>query len=430
MSPSVADRQTAGASGLIVRTTCRGCGASALVTLFSLGDLCLCNDFLAPSEESVRIPLELVLCSPEQGGCGLLQLRHTTPQHLMYTRYWYKSGISSTMRNHLGALVRKAERVAALQPDRIVLDIGANDGTTLRSYETRGVRRIGFEPSQLHREAEVGTTAIVNDFFNAPAFHAVAGGDKAQIITTIAMFYDIEDPNRFIADIRECLARDGVWIIEMHYLPTMLQSNGFDAIVHEHVTYYSLRSLQRLLAAHALDIFDVERNGMNGGSFRVYVRHRGSAVAAGAGAAARVRAHEEREDRLQLDRPEIYQRFWRRIERTKTQLREFLEAEVAKGKTVFVYGASTKGNALLQFFDLDTRLIAAAGDKNADKWGRFTPGTRIPIVSPQEVGKVRPDYLLVLIWHLIDEVREQWQPYLAAGGRLIVPLPRFKVISA
>jgi NDP-4-keto-2,6-dideoxyhexose 3-C-methyltransferase len=419
-----------GASEPIVHTTCRGCRAPALAPLFSLGDLCLCNDFIAPTDEPVRIPLELVLCSPEHGGCGLVQLRHTTPQHLMYTQYWYKSGLSSTMRDHLAALVEKAERAASLQPDHVVLDIGANDGTTLRAYQTRGIRRIGFEPNQLHREARVGTTAIVNDFFNAQAFHEVAGGDKAQVVTTIAMFYDLDDPNRFIHDVRECLAPNGVWMIEMHYLPSMLTSNGFDAIVHEHVTYYSLRSLQRLLAAHHLEVFDVELNAMNGGSFRVYVRHEGATFATAEGAAARVRAREDEEDRLQLERPETYRRFWRRIGRARQQLRTFLQDEVAKGRTVYVYGASTKGNALLQFFDLDARVITAAGDKNADKWGRLTPGTRIPIVSPQEAANARPDYMLVLIWHLIDEVREQWQPYLAAGGRLIVPLPRFRVISA
>jgi NDP-4-keto-2,6-dideoxyhexose 3-C-methyltransferase len=413
----------------IVRTTCRGCGAPALLPLFTLGDLCLCNDFVTAADADVRIPLELVLCDLDQGGCGLLQLRHTTHQSLMYTQYWYKSGLSSTMRAHLAKLVAKAERVASLQPGETVLDIGANDGTTLRSYGTPGIRRFGFEPSQLHREAEAGTTAVVNGFFNAGAFHAIADGGQARIITTIAMFYDIEDPHRFIADIRECLAPDGVWVIEMHYLPSILASNGFDAIVHEHVTYYSLRSLQRLLRPHDLEVVDVERNAMNGGSFRVYVRHAGAAIVSPA-AAARVRAREEREDALRLDRPETYQRFWQRIHRARRELRGFLQEELAKGKTFYVYGASTKGNALLQFFDLDTRLIVAAGDKNPDKWGRSTPGTRIPIVSPQDVAAARPDYLLVLIWHLIDEVREQWQPYLAAGGQLIVPLPKVRVIGA
>jgi hypothetical protein len=430
-SPDVASPlQTADASEPIVHTTCRACHAPALAELFSLGDLCLCNDFIAPADEPVRIPLELLLCSPAQGGCGLVQLRHTTPPHLMYTQYWYKSGLSSTMRDHLAALVRKAERAASLKPGQVVLDIGANDGTTLRAYETQDIRRIGFEPNQLHREARIGTTAIVNDFFNADAFLGVTAGDKAQVVTTIAMFYDLDDPNRFVHDVRACLAPNGVWIIEMHYLPSMLDSNGFDAIVHEHVTYYSLRSLQRLLAGHRLEIFDVELNAMNGGSFRAYVRHQGAAFAVADGAAARVRTLEDEEDRQQVDHPETYHRFWRRIGRARQQLRSFLETEIANGRSIYVYGASTKGNALLQFFDLDTRLIAAAGDKNADKWGRLTPGTRIPIVSPQDVANARPDYLLVLIWHLIDEVREQWQPYLAAGGRLIVPLPRFRVIAS
>jgi SAM-dependent methyltransferase len=397
--------------------------------LFSLGELALCNAFIAADEEPARIPLDLIICDRQAGGCGLVQLRHTTPPSLMYTQYWYRSGLSSTMRAHLRGLVHAVEDMVRPQAGDVVLDIGCNDGTLLRSYRTPGLRRVGFEPNRLYREAAAAGTVIVNDFFNASAFHAALGDARAKIVTSIAMFYDLDDPGPFIRDVCGCLAPDGLWIIEMHYVPAMLESNGFDAIVHEHVTYFSLRTLKRLLTRHGLNVVDVEQNPMNGGSFRVWIRPAGAIGPVQSGAAERVRRCEQAEEEGGFDRPEPYRRFFRRVTRMKKQLQTFLRQEVAQGRRVFVYGASTKGNALLQFFGLDSQLIQAAADKNPDKWGLYTPGTLIPIVSPEEAARCKPEYLLVLIWHLIDEVREQWDSYLADGGRLIVPLPRFRVIA-
>jgi SAM-dependent methyltransferase len=411
------------------RLTCRGCGSLSLTPLLSLGDLCLCNMFVKTAGDEVRVPLDLLICDVARKGCGLVQLRHTTPGDLMYRQYWYQSGISSLMREHLAALAQTAERIAGVRPGDLVLDIGCNDGTTLRGYRTAGLERVGFEPNQLYRKAAKGGATVINDYFNAEAFRARFGRRKAKVITSLAMFYDLEDPARFIADVKACLSPEGLWVLELHYLPTMLDANGFDAIVHEHVTYYSLSSLRRLLKAGGFRVDDVDINDMNGGSFRIYVRPHGAKAAPPAGGRARVAAMERRERAMRLEDPATYHAFETRVLFARDQLRSFLEKARAEGKTTYVYGASTKGNALLQYYDLDTRLIAGAADKNADKWGLYTAGTMIPIMSPEQVAKKNPDYLLVLIWHLLDEVQDQWSAWLEKGGRLIAPLPEVRIIG-
>lgn len=411
------------------RLSCRGCGSLSIVPLFSLGNLCLCNMFVRPTDEEVRVPLDLVMCDRSRKGCGLVQLRHTTPGDLMYRQYWYQSGISSLMREHLSALAQKAEAAAGVKRGDIVLDIGCNDGTTLRGYRTPGITRVGFEPNQLYRKAAKAGAFVINDYFNADGFRKAFGRRKAKVVTSLAMFYDLEDPARFIGDVRSCLAPEGLWILELHYLGTMIEDNGFDAIVQEHVTYYSLNSLRRLLQAGGFRVDDVELNGMNGGSFRLYVRHRTAKAAAPAGGRSRVIALDKRERAMRLEDPATYHAFERRVRLERERLLAFLRKARSAGKTTYIYGASTKGNALLQYYGLGPDLIAGAADKNADKWGLHTAGSMIPIMSPDEVARRKPDYLLVLIWHLLDEVAAQWRDWIQAGGRLVAPLPAVRIVG-
>ena len=409
------------------RLTCRSCGSKNLIPVFSLGNLCLCNTFVESSEEQIRIPLDLIICDVNSGGCGLLQLRYTTPSKLLYQKYWYRSGISTMMRVHLRELINKTINLINIDEGDIVLDIGCNDGTMLRSCEDKNVKLVGFEPNDLYKEAEVGTTKIIHDYFNYETFKEEFGGEKAKVITSIAMFYDLEDPNKFVADIKRCLDQNGLWVIEMHYLPLMLETNGFDAIVHEHLEYYSMGSLKNLLKMHDLEPFDVELNGMNGGSFRIYVRHKGSSLKGYEDAERRLRDLEEYERGFDLNNVKTYQSFWTRITEIKRQLGEFIEHEVKMGKKIFVYGASTKGNAALQFFGLDAKLIEGCADKNPDKCGKKTAGTLINIMSPEQALKEKPDYFLVLIWHLADEIKMQLKDYTDRGGKLIFPLPKLEV---
>lgn len=409
----------------VARTTCRACGTAQLTPVFSLGNHNVSN--FVEVEEGVAIPLDLVLCDVAAGGCGLLQLRHTVARELLYTtRYWYRSGINESMRRALADIARKGEQAASLRPGDIVLDIGCNDGTLLRSYTTPQLQLVGFESAvNLMSEARAGTSHIFNEFFRAEPFCRRFNGAKAALITSIAMFYDLDDPNEFIADIAACLRPDGIWLIEMSYLPLMLKRNILDNICHEHLTYYSLFTLRPLLRRHGLDIVDVELNDVNGGSFRVYVRHQTSARPL----SARLAELERRERPLGLNGRPPYDAFARRALDIKTELLGFIQREVGRGRTVYVYGASTKGNTLLQFCGLDHRLITAAADRNPDKWGKKTVGTLIPIISEEEARAERPDFFLILPWHFLTEFLERERAFLERGGQFIVPLPSVRVIS-
>jgi hypothetical protein len=413
------------------RTTCRVCGSAALREVLSLGELCVSNFTDADARgPSLAAPLILALCAREAGGCGLLQLRHTVERDALYRTYWYRSGTNASMRADLGELAARAEAVAALEAGDIALDIGANDGTLLRSYRTHGIIRAGFEPAQnLRTTAEVGGQAIINDYFSAMGFFAALPARRAKIVTAIAMFYDLEDPNTFVADLARVLAPDGLAIIQMSYLPLMLSQNAFDNICHEHLEYYALGSLEFLLARHRLEVFDVELNDVNGGSFRAYIRHSGARTPRIPGGKERLAALRESEAALALETSAPYEAFARRVERIRNELIALLEREVGAGKQVYVYGASTKGNTLLQYFGLDTRLIRAAAERNPQKWGLSTVRTNIPIISEVEARSEQPDYFLALPWHFMGEFLARERAFLERGGKFITPLPEVRVVG-
>ncbi len=405
------------------RQTCRSCGVSSFAAVLELGDHYVSN-FVESSDGQhlPRAPLELILCQQ----CSLLQLRHTTPAEWLYRQYWYKSGVNASMKAALADVSARAEEVAGLRPGDSVLDIGCNDGTLLRSYRTPGIRRVGFEPAQnLVPEAKSGTERIINDFFHA----AAVAGEKFRVITSIAMFYDLEDPNAFVADVVRCLDEEGIWVIQMSYLPLMLSQNAFDNICHEHLEYYSLTSLRPLLERQRLALLDVETNDVNGGSFRIYVTHAGSRLKAREGAGERLQRMLSEEARLGLTERRVYEEFAQRVSRIRDKVCRSVRTEVRKGKKVSVYGASTKGNTLLQYFGLDCTVIQAAAERNPDKWGKRTVGTWIPIVSEEEARR-NSDWFLVLPWHFIEEFQTRERAFLAGGGKLLVPLPVPCIIAA
>lgn len=422
-------KQTASGFSVSERSTCRSCGIPRLVSVLSLGDQYISN-FVEDGQDVARAPLELVLCDPSRGGCGLLQLRHTVEAGFLYRNYWYRSGVNRSMQAALADIAEKAEQLVGLAAGDIVIDIGSNDSTLLRSYRTADLRRLGFEPAaNLMSYARAGGMDVINDFFSAETFRAGFGSERAKVITSIAMFYDLEDPNAFVADVARCLHGDGVWMVQMSYLPLMLRQNAFDNICHEHLEYYGLGSLRGLLKRHALKIIDVELNDVNGGSLRAYITHETSGVQPFPGAPERLRELEETERAWKLMDVETYQAFAERVEGIKRQLVPFLRSETAGGKMVYVYGASTKGNTLLQYFGLDASLLRAAAERNPDKWGKKTVGTNIPIVSEEEARAGRPAYFLVLPWHFLPEFAERERVFLERGGKFIVPLPEFLVVG-
>jgi SAM-dependent methyltransferase len=416
-------------SGLVYeQTRCRVCNSANFIPVLSFGDQAI-SDFVDDSSKSpyagLTVPLILALCDVSKGGCGLLQLKHTVNRQALYSKYWYKSGMNDTMKAALEGIARKAEKVVPLGDGDLVLDIGCNDGTLLRGY-TKKLVRVGFEPTtNLLADARVGTNMIINDFWNYDAFARNFPQKRAKCITSIAMFYSIEDPNKFVSDIAKCLDEDGVWIIQMAYLTSMLDTNGFDNVCHEHLEYYGLLSLEKLVERHDLSVVDLELNDIYGGSIRVYIRQKGRGIPK----SVAVHDLEHSEHELGLDTRKPYEEFGRRIDSTKKELVQFIEKEVGKGKTVYIYGASTKGNVILQYFGLDHKLIKGAAERNPDKWGKKTVGTMIPIVSEEEARAANPDYFLVLPWPFIEEFKRRERKFLERGGKFIVPLPTVKIIG-
>jgi hypothetical protein len=289
----------------------------------------------------------------------------------------------------------------------------------------------------MEAESRKHATEIVVDYFTHENFEkSAAKGKKAKVVTSIAMFYDLEDPNSFVADVAKVMDDEGLWIIQMSYLPLMLEQLAFDNICHEHLEYYSLESLKFLLDRHGLVIVDAEMNDVNGGSFRVFVRKSKATPEKFATApyrdVARMRVAQmlEYEKGLNLTDPATYHAYYQAMEKLKAETMAFVKAEKAKGKKIWGYGASTKGNTLLQWYGLDHTLIDAIAERAEMKFGHRTVGTDIPIVSEDEMRKAKPDYLLVLPWHFIYEFRQRESDYLKSGGKFIVPCPKFEIIGA
>lgn len=407
------------------RKTCRVCYAGKLTPIFSLGTQYVSNFIKKMNAgKNIKCPLELVLCE----NCSLLQLKHTAPQELLYSRfYWYRSGVTETMKKALRDVTCKAEKMIPLKRGDVVLDIGSNDGTLLRTYTVPGLVLVGVEPANnLVDEGKVGLTYFIHDFWNFESYNRKVG-KKAKIITALGMFYDMEDPNQFIADVAKALAEDGIFIAQLMCLKNMLDTNDVGNICHEHLEFYSYISLEYLFNKHGLEIFDIEINDVNGGSYRVYARLEGSGVKPAEGAEERIQ--KVREDEKNLQEKEAYLDFFRRIDENKKKCIDFIKAEVAKGKSIWVYGASTKGNTILQYYGLDNTLIEAAAERSPEKWGKYTIGTMIPIVSEEEARKSQPDYFLVLPYAFFNEFYEREKEWRKKGGKFIVPLPEFRVVA-
>ena len=409
-------------------TQCRSCGHDKLIPIISLGTHYISNFVDSEIEQGIKFPLDLVLCP----NCKLLQLKHNAPNESMWGgQYWYKSAINRLIREDLKDIVNNSEKLLNLQKGDIVLDIGCNDGTLLEFYDKEGVEVIGFEPSQnVALAATKKGFKIFNDYFNAQNFKQEEGDKKAKIITAISMFYDLEDPNKFLRDIVSILDSKGLFVIQQNYLVGMLEQNAFDNICHEHRAYYSFASLKHLLDKYDLEIFDIKLNDINGGSFRTYIKFKNNEnMACFKGARKRLKAIEQKEKILGLDTLKPYQEFASRIGKLKDHLLKFLEIEREKGKTFGMCGASTRGNTILQYLGLNAEQIIAIAEANSDKFGKKTVGSLIPIVSIDEMKKINPDYQIVLIWHLFNGLMDKEKEYLKNGGKFILPLPEFKIIE-
>lgn len=368
---------------------------------------------------------------------GAARLTEVPPSNMMWGKYWYRSGINTTMTKELGNVVQEIVSRVNLRDNDIWLDIACNDGTLLR-HVPQNLIKLGIDPADdtfYTESSKYGT--IIQDYFSYDAYQRTGYGDKkAKVITTIAMFYDLMDPHPFIKDIISVLDDDGVWVLQMSYTPLMIEQLAFDNICHEHAYYYSLMSIKKLFEQYDLKIVDCNLNDVNGGSFRVYVQKNNAEVTSfGTGPLRdvsnfRVNSILEYERKnFDLTDVNIWEKFQSRIEELKEQTVSFIKEEKSKGKVICGYGASTKGNTLLQWFGLDHTLIDAIAERSPYKFGLKTIGTNIPILSEEEVRKMNPDYMLVLPWHFISEFVKRESEYLKNGGKFIVPCPRFEIVS-
>lgn len=406
-------------------TECRLCDASALVRVLDLGEQALTGVFpRTPYEHVTSGPLELVWCR----SCTLLQLAHSYESRELYSaNYGYRSGLNSAMVEHLGRKARGLESLVGLAPGDVVLDIGSNDGTLLASFTVSPIRRIGIDPTAARfvdfypEDAE-----IVADFFSIEAFKGVSD-TPARIVTSVAMFYDLEDPVAFAREVRDCLAPDGVWHFEQSYMPSMLRSTAYDTVCHEHIEYYSLSTVRRIVEQADLELLDVRFNRVNGGSFAVTAGHKRSPIERSRVLIDWFMAQEER---VALHTPEPFRRFEERVFEHRTDFVELVRKLRADGASVMGYGASTKGNVLLQFCGFTPSDIEAIAEVNPDKFGRVTPGSGIPIVPEEEMRERQPDYLIVFPWHFRDNIVAREDNYLRKGGRLIFPLPEIELVGA
>lgn len=402
---------------------CRVSGSANLISILSLGRQTLTGVFPRTRDSLVTSgPLELVWC-PDS---GLLQLAHSyDPGELYGQNYGYRSGLNESMVRHLTHKIHLLEREADLKSGDVVLDIGSNDATALRAYRPRGITRIGIDPtgSKL-KEFYPNDVDLVPDFFSVASFHS-RSVKRARIVTSIAMMYDLEDPIGFARQVAEVLEPEGIWHFEQSYMPSMLRLCSYDTVCHEHLEYYSLSVVQRILDAADLRVLDVRMNAVNGGSFAVTAVHKGSGRRSHAVMVDWLR---EQEDRMGLDTPRPYRDFEERVFRHRQDLTRLLQALRSDGKRILGYGASTKGNVLLQFCCVGPDVIEAIADVNPDKFGSFTPGTLIPIISEAEARAMRPDYFLVLPWHFKEGIRQREMDFLAAGGKMIFPFPEIEVV--
>ncbi|MDT8903853.1 class I SAM-dependent methyltransferase [Anaeroselena agilis] len=409
---------------------CRICGNSHLIPIINLGEQYLTGIFPKTRERKISSgPLELVKCMDLNGqeGCGLVQLRHSYDLGEMYGHdYGYRSGLNQSMVKHLHNKVQKIQQAVTLEPGDLVIDIGSNDSTLLQGYSPNGLNLLGIDPTGVKfKDYYPAHIQLIPDFFSARTLKARVGEQKAKVITSISMFYDLESPLDFMRDVHESLADNGIWVFEQSYIPAMLQATAYDTICHEHLEYYALKQIKWMTDRVGLKITDIEFNDVNGGSFSVSAAKVGAPYPESTSLIQRILLAEEK---IGLSGLKIYDKFRDSVERHRQQLVHFIARAKKAGKTVAGYGASTKGNVVLQYCGLSTEDIPYIAEVNRDKFGCFTPGTLIPIIPEEEARVYKPDYFLVLPWHFRDSIIQREQALLASGGKLCFPLPHLEVV--
>lgn len=404
---------------------CRVSKSSSLKTILDLGNQYLSGVFpKSKNQEIGKAPLELVWCNESK----LAQLKHSYSLNQLYgDNYGYRSGLNMSMVEHLNQKIKKLEDKVQLKTNDLVIDIGSNDATTLKAYKDSEINKVGIDPTgKKFKRFYNKDISLISDFFPTPKLQELFPSRKAKIITSIAMFYDLEDPTLFVEAIANNLDLNGIWHFEQSYLPIMLEKNSYDTICHEHLEYYTIESIILILEKYDLKIIDIELNSINGGSFALSVTHKDC---------KEYEPNEnyinrllDKEKRLELSNLLIFREFEKNVLKHKEDLKKLINNINNDGKKVLGYGASTKGNVLLQYCGITKQDIPFIAEVNEDKFGAYTPGSLIPIIPEEKARSMHPDFFFVLPWHFRDSILAREQEFMSNGGKFIFPLPYIDIV--
>tara|TARA_E500000178_G_C17016367_1_gene753175 strand:+ start:316 stop:1533 length:1218 start_codon:yes stop_codon:yes gene_type:complete len=402
-------------------SSCRICKKKNLKKLFSLGNLCFTGKFPSANQKIKKKPITLVLCK----NCGLVQLGHNFDLKYLYgPDYGYRTGINKTMLNHVKAVVKKLSTKTKLKKSDSVLDIASNDASLLNFYG-KNILTFGIDPIlNKYKNNYKKINYKINDFFSAKKIRKITN-TNFKIITALSVFYDAKDPNKFIQDVKKILSAEGIFVLEFADLVSILKFKMFDTICHEHLEYYSSSVIIELCKNHSLKVFDIIQNNINGGSKQYFISHQNAKYKTNA---IKINKILKEERGLKLNSIYTYKKFIRSIDKSKHQLLEKIRLFNRMGKKIHCYGASTKGNVLLQYYGIDNKLIEYAAERNKLKYNFYTPGSRIKIISEKVSRSLRPDYYLVLPWHFKNEILLRENNIRKKGVKFIFPLPNLQII--
>ena len=394
---------------------CLLCKKKNIKEIFSLGNFFVSNFVKKQNiKNGIKAPLNLLYCE----NCSLIQLSHIAPQEIMYRKfYWYRSGVTKIMRQGLKNIFEDSLKYVKLKKNDVVLDIGANDGTLLNYYKKNNFITIGCEPAKnLQKILRRKSDFLIENFWDKKELYKVLLKNKLnkpKVITAIGMFYDLDEPNKFIKDAADSLHDEGIFVAQLMCLKTMIEKNDLGNICHEHIEFYSLKSLKYLFENNGLEIFKIEENDINGGSYRLYCRKykKGS-----------IKLRNENVHRLMKG-------FIKRVQENKKITMKFINKKIQEGKKIYLYGASTKGNTVLQYYGLNHKKIPLGAERSPEKWGKYTIGTGIKIIPEKMARRLNPDYFFVTPWGFVKEFIRREKKWLKNGGTFIIPFPKFKLIK-
>jgi NDP-4-keto-2,6-dideoxyhexose 3-C-methyltransferase len=392
---------------------CRLCKNPNLKKIHDFGKIFV-SDFVVKDNvnKGIKAPLVLVYCKK----CELLQLEHSAPQEIMYKKhYWYKSGITKTMRDGLKELYQDIKKISRIKKNDVILDIGANDGTLLKYFKKDKIITIGCEPAKnLQNELKKNSHYQISDFWHKKQLAKIPENHrKLKVVTAIGMFYDLEDPSEFIKHAAEALDDDGIFVAQLMCTHSMLKTNDLGNICHEHLEYYSYNSLKYLFEKNGLKIFKISENEINGGSYRIYCKKK-------------LKKSKRIKEKASLSN---IIKFVQRVKKNRAETISFIKKIISKNKKIFIYGASTKGNTLLQYYGLNFLQIPYASERSPNKWGKYTIGSGIRIISESKARKMNPDYFFVMPYGFINEFKKREHNWLKKGGKFLIPYPKLKIVK-